>query len=661
MQKNLNFRFLLSFYIFIFIISIGSLNSQTFDLKEENFDSFKKTNNQFMITICNFADSICKNQRKLLEEASQKLKENFNLEFKFPFVDQEKASPKITSEFTFEEFVSSYFINVLEKERELYVGLREISSLMKYLEYKLIFPEDNLIEAKNEEDLNNIISKLTDKNPLILMGDIAQYKNINFRLLQQSARKAGIEKIIQIRNQDFMDNYFVNDYELALLDTENTEEKYYKISINKNKFYEKDQLTDLMKLAQFNIKKENIFAEFRNETLSLSLNYGIPTLNFFYSKKDTQLKEDLEGAIAIFANDYKSELIVSKGSINHQTIKELKIVKHYNITKNDLPMILFTKRPEIVFNSELKYGVSDFYDVEKYFLKHKDLISFVGTNMPDYMKSTNLSERDLEFSTEIIEKFYELCKSGNIEKEKVTSDLNRIEMNGHNFVEVVNESLNEENTKGVIILISPKTSKKYGRLRHRLERVFAKFYKANNETIIFDEFDPVNDEISFINVEFYPSIVIVQKKHERNKWKVTNFKGQLTTREISRFIKNTLEGNIFEQDLENEIEVNAFERDNRLYPLHKARYEGKFLSEFRVTQLLNIGLKRRWNNLRRLGLIEENSKYDNPNMFELDDLSNDFEINDFVDEGVLRAETANDENVSLENENNSKFEAKLDL
>ena len=46
------------------------------------------------------------------------------------------------------------------------------------------------------------------------------------------------------------------------------------------------------------------------------------------------------------------------------------------------------------------------------------------------------------------------------------------------------------------------------------------------------------DEMSFINVEFYPSIVIVQKLHEKNKWKVTNFKGQLTTKEVSRFIKN---------------------------------------------------------------------------------------------------------------------------
>jgi len=70
-------------------------------------------------------------------------------------------------------------------------------------------------------------------------------------------------------------------------------------------------------------------------------------------------------------------------------------------------------------------------------------------------------------------------------------------------------------------------------------------------------------------------------------------------------------------------------------------------------------LKRRWNNLRRLKIVEENPIYDNPNNFELDDLSEEFEIDDDVDEGVLQSKTEDDENLSLENE--PKVETKMDL
>ena len=80
-------------------------------------------------------------------------------------------------------------------------------------------------------------------------------------------------------------------------------------------------------------------------------------------------------------------------------------------------------------------------------------------------------------------------------------------------------------------------------------------------------------------------------------------------------------------------------------------------------QNFNVGLKRRWNNLRRFRIIKENPKYDNPNSFELDDLSDEFEIDDNVDEGVLQQksddEKTEEQNLSLENE--PKAEAKIDL
>lgn len=637
MIGNLNVKYLTGFFIVIFALLIGSFNSQTFDLQEMNFNTFKTRINQFMVTICDFNETRCKEQRKLFDEAAKILKEKYKIKFLFAFADPSKITGKISTEYPYEGFVTSYFVNASENIKETYVGLRKISAIMKFLEYRLVFPEDNLVEAKNEEELDGIVNKIPEKRALVLMGDIANYKNINFRLLQLASRKAGIEKIVQIRDANFLEKYLVNDYELTMYNIDNTqEEKFIRIKLKKNNEYEKDHLADLIKLVDYNRKEKNIFSDMNNENLSLTLNHGLPSINFFYSKKDTQLNENLGIQLNNLAHDYKDEFILSKGSINDPIIKELKIVRHYNITRMDLPMIMFTKRHDKVFNSDRLYGVDDFFDVEKYFLKRTDLVQFVKNNMKNYLENKLISESEIEFSIEIIEKFYEMCKEGLIEKEKVTSDLNKIEMNGHNFVQAINDALKDTSNKGIVLLICPKNSKKYARIRNRVERVFTKLFKANSEKIIFDEFDPFLNEMSFINVNSYPSIVIIQNTLEEKVWKVINFKDQLTTRDISRFIKSSFEGTIYEQDLENEREINEFERTNKLYPINRLRYEGKILIENRMAPSFNIGLKRRWNNLKRFNIIKENPIFENANVFEIDDLSDEFEMNDNVDETVLQ-------------------------
>lgn len=682
--------------ILIFSLFFSCFNSQSFDLQEANFENFKRRTNSFMFTICKFTDTRCKNLKKLYDEAAKNLKEKFNLEFKFPFVDPEKISIRISSEYPFEGSISSYYVNQQDQEKELYISKREIKPLMNFLEYRLIFPEENLKEARDEKELNEFLLKIPEQKALILMGDIANFSNINFRLLQLASRKAGVENIIQIRNEKFLEENFINDYELALInpDYEKEEkqqnkenegegmgnsssslknERFTFLKFTKTQELEKDHISDLIKLALFNRKKENLFSEYSLNSQSLALDQGIPTITYFYSKKDLHLNEEFDNSMKILAQDYKDEVIINKGSINNNIIKELKIARHYNLTRDDLPLIMFTKRPERIFNSPKYYGFSDFFDVEKFFLKKSDLLKFVQTNLKDYLSSKLIGENELEFSAEIIEKFYEMCKNNLIEKEKVTTDQNRIEMNGHNFVQVINEVLTE-GVKGVLIMICPRASKKFKRIRHRVERVFAKFYKPNDEKIIFDEFDPFMDEMSFINVKFYPAIVMVQKTIEEKKWKVTNFKGHFTTREISRFVKNTLEGTIMEADLDNEKEVVEFERENKLFPLSRLRYENKLLKMGRMPQSYNIGLKRRWNNLKNLGVLnivngkefKEDYEVNEFNEFEMDDLSDEFENEDDVDESVLQTkddkEKKDDSNNLNVNADDLKLdEAKMDL
>lgn len=653
---NFNFKKLILSTIFLICInlSLNLVKTQTTDLEAQDYENFKKRNILFMLTICNFNDTKCKKIKPVFDEVFQKFKSEHNIEIKFPFIDAGKLPEKLWNEFSYEGFPVTYFINQSESEKEVYLSVRDLSNITKFLKYKLIFAEENLLEAKDENEAIEKVNATKEKRALILMGDFKAYPHFSFALFQRAAKKAGLENLIQIKSDEVLEKYYVNEFDLAIYDANykyenpnfvsedelNKEEflNFFRVKIKKNSIYEAESLSQAILIADLNKNKTNLFSNFKEETFEYALNHGLPNVYYLYSTSE-QIPKELEESIRSVASNYQSEFVFTKGSINSKIIKSLKFVKHYNITKFDLPMLLVTKNPEEYFNKvPVKSLVTYNDDVEKYILKQTQLKKFVDIHLPSYRLKNNIADdSELGFSPEIVETFLEKIKDKMFPKITFHTYSEQIQMNGENFVSVINEALEEENSI-IVLMICPKSLKKYSRIRSRIERVFNIIYEANDKKIIFDEFDPLQNEISFIEYNYYPTIAIIQKSKTPKKWKVKLHNGKLTTHEITKFIKNSISGNTNENPLENDGEVTKFEQENPLYAIQKLRYEGKLFSEGVVTDRVNFGLKRRWFSLRRNKVFlnkKQLEHLDYPNHYEEDDITEEFEFEDEVIESHL--------------------------
>jgi len=640
------------FFIFINLFS-NAVKTQTTDLEAQDYENFKKTNTIFMLTICNLNDTKCKKLTQDFDSVYQKIKSEHNIEIKFPIINAGNLSEKLWNEYAYEGFPITYYVNQSESEKELFLGVRDLSNIYKFLKYKLIFAEENLIEAKDENEAIDKINASKDKRAVIIMGDFKAYPHFSFALFQKAARKAGFENIIQIKAEDLLEKYYVTEFDLAIFDANfifenpnfisgdevNKDEflNFFRIKIKKNINYQAERLSQAILIADLNKNKTNLFSDFTEETFEYALNHGLPTVFYLYSDFQ-QIPKDLDESLRNIASNYESEYIFRKGSINNKIIKSLKFVKHYNITKYDLPMILVTKKPEENFNKiSIKSQVTYDDDVEKYILKKTKLKKFVDSFMPSYMVKNNIEASELGFNPEIVETFLERIKDKVLPRVSFTTFTEHLQMNGENFVSVINEALEEENSI-IVLLICPKTSKKYSRIRSRVERVFHILYEANDKKIIFDEFDPLHNEIAFIDYNYYPTIAIIQKSKMPKKWKVKLHNGKLTTHEITKFIKNSISGNTNDYTLENDGEVTKFEKENPFYAIHKMRYEGKLFSEGVISEKVNVGLKRRWYSLKRNKIFLNKRPLEllnYPNNYEEDDINEEFEFEDDVVESHL--------------------------
>jgi hypothetical protein len=141
--------------------------------------------------------------------------------------------------------------------------------------------------------------------------------------------------------------------------------------------------------------------------------------------------------------------------------------------------------------------------------------------------------------------------------------------------------------------------KKYNRIHTRLERVYNKL--KSNENLAFYQFDPLLNEIEYIDYKKYPSIVIVKNLN----WEYEILDDDFTTSNIVNFIKSKIKIEKVEE-ISQESLINSGEMEWKLNSIKKSKYELKLIenkdSDFTE---LNTGL-------RRLG---EYYKHDHDQMF----------------------------------------------
>lgn len=637
------------FFIFL-LLCIRNAKGEVIDLEAKDYNNFKSRNMLFLITICNTNDSKCKNVRNVFKDVADKIKKEHNYEFKFAILNEKNLPENLWNEYNYEGFPNIYYVNTAESVKELFIGLRDVTTLYKFIKYQIIFPEENLSEVNDEQELIKKVNNSKEKKALVILGDFKSYPHFSFNLIRKAARRSGFEQVIHIKSEEVNEKYEVTDFDLAIYDStfksnaknsedETQTEKYLmRIKINKYNKYDIEDLAQLIILIDANKDKTKLFSDFNDQTFEYAFTYGIPTVFYLYSDKQTHLNNELEDMLKTVAYNYQTEFIFTKGSINNKIFKNLKFVRDYKITKNDLPMILVFRKPMEYLN-KLKYKNVRINndDVDKYILKNTEIKKFVKEHLQSYLANNSQDQENLSFTPEIVETFLEKIKENKYSKTSYTSIKEQLELNGENFVSVIDDALEKENSI-VVLMICPKLSKKYKRIRSRVERVFNKIYEPNDKKIIFDEFDPLENELSFINYDYYPSIVTIDKSDTPQKWKVKVYNGKLTTKGMTNFIKSSLSTSVLESQLDNESEVDQFENEYPLYALHKLRYDGKLLTEKIISPTINVGLKRRWFNLKKnhhvlkMGEIEH---LEYPNFFEEDDISEDFELEDDVIESHL--------------------------
>lgn len=400
----------------------------------------------------------------------------------------------------------------------------------------------NIEEILTLEELKDSMKKNNLRYTILLAGKYD--KIIDLNVLAHVCKGVSINIIYHSSNQNLVESLHLSKYEFELfLLTDTLEQKrLYVQTLDK---YDEYELTKFI-----NLMVRNIYGDIRLLDLSLALSgKPIPTLFFIYGSNVT---EAMHNDMRMIAEEYISEFNVVHGNYKNKYMTY--ISKFFKLTEQDLPALVLTKPDK--YNDD---------DVEKYLLKlgpefkREVILSLIN----DPTQRVYLSEPD-EY----------------------------VKMIGENLVEVLSEPIKEGHD--ILLLICPLESKKHHRIRKRLEIVFKKMYKQNNETVLVDEIDGLLNDIPDVSYTDIPSVVLLSPSETEKKWKHVNYHGDFTTESMIEFVKNNSKRQLVSDPVESEI--NAEESKMPITTVSKYSYEKNRFEE--AKNIFTFGLKRMWKILK---------------------------------------------------------------
>lgn len=622
----------LVFLISLLLILLNQSSSELIDLNSTNYDKFISENKIHLINLCSEKIPKCKLLRNILFEVQDQSKSFLEKEIPVGIIDIDNET-EIANKYVWEGFPSILFRDFSSSENITinYLGAKETKNILKFLKFNTV----SYIEEKNSE--KEILSSMKNEKlsySVVFLGD-SKTSPFTMEFLARASKLAGISKIYHLNSNEALNKYKVEEYDIALFNPKS--EKMQLLNISQDEDLSLKRITQILLINKRNIK--GIFSPLRAIDLEYSLNKRIPTFYYIYSEKK-HLPKTIENEISDLAKRYKNEFLFFKSSIQNQPLKMLDFEGIFNFNSTHLPALILTV--ESPSNND---------DVEKYIVRGSDLLAekmkilrkqAEGKKI-DYNSTDNNPEQlDIPLhdyiNKQIVENFLEHYKKGKLPRTYITeSDDSDVRLSGENLQASIDDALSEN--KEVILLICPRMSKKYDRIKARLVRAHEKVYPFNNEKIVFDEFDPIWNEISNINYNYYPTVALIQKNQDTfslQKWKVKLLESGFTNKKIIEFLQQNSELHVNVTSSAVPAQYDLEEERNPIYPIYKKKFDSKFFSENLIKH--EVGLKRKWYMLKKHKLLldesnEELNEFDDANFWEDDKQQpDDYLQNDEFDE-----------------------------
>jgi hypothetical protein len=594
-------------FLFLLLISVllcsALIKSELVDLTEKNFKDFVTSNKFCLINLCSDKISKCTKLKNNLLQVQTNIKTEMNIDLSIATVNVD-SQPKIAEKFVWEGYPT--IVALEDGIIEDYIGAKEVKNLMKFLRFKLTH---DIEEVNSEKDIltsmkNNKIDLAT-----VFLGDIKR-SPFEIKTLSKASKIAGFKKVYILNQQNSLNKYKVDEWEVGIYKAKS--EIMTILNLNDEEDLSQSRIAQILLINKSNSR--GFFKPLKEIDLEYSLAKGVPTIYYLYNNKN-ELTPTIETDITALSKKYKNDFLFFKSSVKNSVLHKLDIGVQFNLTRDELPaMVLTAENP---FNND---------DVQKFIVKASDLKVELAKVLKQQNEAQNITETEVEVSIDdlitkkTVENLIESFKNGKLQQTFVTEhEDNDIKMTGENFPHVINEALEEG--KEVVLLVCPKFSKKYERVKTRFFRVFSKLYDINEQKILFDEFDPFVNELSQFKYKYIPTIAYIKKNPDTfsaNKWIVKTKNSKFEGKEIIKFIENNSQFKINVNNTAIPSYYDDEEIKNPLFPSLKSRLESKFLSENLVRY--NIGLRRRWYSLKKHGLVldVETSEFDNSNQFEED-------------------------------------------
>jgi hypothetical protein len=388
-------------------------------------------------------------------------------------------------------------------DHELYVGGLKTNSLLNFLKKKVFFSLKNI---NNLEELKTSMKKGKSSKAIVYAFNSNNNFTINHYILGEASKMAGIKNTYITDTSEFLETHNIKDFDLMIF-TQVREQNYFGgerfnceeidnfHDISKNK----SELFNLIKLYS-----RKMFEKLNQDDIENAIDDGIPTLYLIYKYKN----QEIHDAMLNLAKKYKKEFWFIKSPL----VKDSKLITSYfNITKNTI------KNDSILILTVKNQRAND--DVEKYVFNRTSILNF--ENVEQFL--FDFKSGKLRFSSSRLIYNHPRNNTNNSPFQILI---------GSNFVNEINSSVG--NNKYAIILLCPVMMKKYNRIHTRLERVYNKL--KSNENLAFYQFDPLLNEIEYIDYKKYPSIVIVKNLN----WEYEILDDDFTTSNIVNFIKSKI-------------------------------------------------------------------------------------------------------------------------
>lgn len=569
--------------LLFFILMVCISNCEIMILNKENYASLSTMNTPYLISIGNLQIEKSKNVTQVLRDL-EVLCVASKLDIKLVYLDIVEQK-EIAGEWLVTKIPSHFFINNEDGNHDSYLGWTDQKQILKFIQNKIFLPVQYL------DSIDTFDKYRKEHKSIVYVTKKEKFDpNDQNNLFRKAAKFLGFKYFFYTDTKEFLElfNMTIEETDLILLNRtreydskiQNFERLYINENVtNPNNYTEIKRYIEAMQREPFSVINIKNYEKMIEE--------GEPTVVLIYDKTAKtfgRMKSVLIDKMRLLALKYRKDI-----NFVHGTFSDAEILTEYFWLDDEsgdykVPFLIITQAGDSTD------------DIDKYILNKEITIENVEQFINDFKAGKLEKDLFVEYNDEELEAVdYDRTK---IDVKSFKNELmvnnKMIITNAYNITNAIDWAINQG--KEVVLLICPKVSKKYNRIKTRLERVIDKLKR--NKQIYFLVVDPIMNELVNIEYKFIPSVMHIKKNinfyENENKYIFTDHTKELTTEKITEFITNNSNFKLNVQKLERENIVNEFEHKFKLSRMRKQHFEDK-IYELKYDRVATKGgLKRFW-------------------------------------------------------------------